>query len=214
MKNDFDYRKDIEDIHRLENIIGTCCDDVKEYKFVPLSFSCNLQIYDEKMIGIDQKLFSEVEKLSEYDKKYLSALKMTVYHEIGHTKTYEKDQEYAFNEAAAELYAISKGSIDDYIIEIAVISDIEEKELSEFNQTMKEPKNVVDYLLKHDSVDKWTDREFTSKFYRYGFAKNALDKVNLSYQEIFDRVLKERENIDSLKRDNNLFIDKDMISRK
>lgn len=214
MKNDYDYRKAFEDIHKLENIIGTCCEDVKDYKFVPLSLSCNLNSYDEKLIGIDQKLLLEVEKLSTYDKKYLSALKMTVYHEIGHTKTYKKEQGYSFKEAIAELYAISKGSIDDYIIEIAVLSNIVGDQLSEFNQTVKEPKYVVDYLLKHDSADKWSDKEFASKFYEYEFAKNALDKIKLTYEEIVNRVLKERENIDSLKRKNNLFIDKDMISRK
>ncbi|MCW1294401.1 MAG: hypothetical protein QXP07_00980, partial [Candidatus Parvarchaeum sp.] len=152
--------------------------------------------------------------LSKYDKKYLSALKMTVYHEIGHSKSYKKGREPALSEAIAELYAISKGSLDDYIIEVAVISNIIGDELSEFNQTIKEPKDVVDYLLKHDSADKWKDKEFASKFYEYDFAKNALDKVNLPYNEIFDRVIKERESIDSLKRKNNLFIDKDMISRK
>ncbi|MGC8533253.1 MAG: hypothetical protein ACP5MV_01315 [Candidatus Parvarchaeum sp.] len=214
MKNGYEYKKALEDIHKLENIIGTCCEDAKDYKFVPLSLSCNLNSYDEKLIGIDQKLLSEVEKLSKYDKKYLSALKMTVYHEIGHTKTYKKDQEYSFNEAIAELYALSKGSIDDYIIEIAVMSNIMGNELSEFNQTLREPKDVVDYLLKHDSADRWEDKEFASKFHEYEFAKNALDKIKLTYEEIVDRVLKERENIDSLKRKNNLFIDKDMISRK
>ena len=44
--------------------------------------------------------------------------------------------------------------------------------------------------------------------------KDAFDKINLSYKEMFERALMEREGIDSLKRKNNLFMDKDMISRK
>ncbi len=214
MKNNYDFAKITEDIHKLENIIGMCCEDAKGYKFVPGSFSYNMHIGNENVIGIDEKLLSEVETLSKYNKKYLSALKMTVYHEIGHSKSYKKDREHTLNEAIAELYAISKGSIDDYIIEIAVLSNIVGDEISEFNQTLKEPREVVDYLLKHDSADKWKDPEFASKFYGYEFVKNAIDKITLTYNEIFDRIIKERESIDSLKRKNNLFIDKDMISRK
>lgn len=214
MKNDYDSGKGTEDVSKLEKIIGECCKDVNEYKFIRASFSYYKNVDEEHLIGIDEKLLSEVENLSKYDKRYLSTLEMTVYHEIGHAKTYGKNQEYAFDEAIAELYAIDKGSIEDYIIEVAAISDIVGDALSKFNQTLKEPKEIVDCLLKHDGADKWKDKEFASKCYGYEFAKNALDTIQLTYEEIFDRVLKEREDIDKLKRKNNLFIHKDMISRK
>lgn len=193
MENNCGSEKAIKDLHNLEEILRNCCDDINGYEFIPEAFSYNTNISGKKIIGIDKNLLSEVENLSKYDKKYLSALKMTVYHEIGHTKTYEKGQGYAFNEAIAELYAISKGSIEDYIIEISVISNIAENELSEFNQNREDPKDVIEYLLKHDSADKWSDREFASKFYKYKFARDALNKIKLSYREIFDRILKERE---------------------
>ena len=214
MKTDYSYEKIIKDVSRLENLIETCCDDVKEYKFTPASFSYSSHIADEKLIGIDETLLAEVENLIKYDKKYLSALKMTVYHEIGHDKIYGKSKDHDFNEAVAELYAINKGTLEDYIIEIATISELEKDKLSSFNQTLGESRNAIDYLLKHDGADKWTDPEFISKASIYGFTKNALNKVDLPYTELVYRVLQERENIDSLKGKNNLFIDKGMITSK
>ncbi|MEM0143226.1 MAG: hypothetical protein QXL94_04665 [Candidatus Parvarchaeum sp.] len=204
----------IKDVSGLEKLIDTCCDGTEKYKFVAASSSCIINITGEKLIYVDEDLLKEVKSLVKYDKKYMSALKMTVYHEIGHDKIYGKEKNKDFEEALAELYAINEGDIEDYIIEIAVISRIEGDKLSSFNGYFNENKNVIDYLLKHDYADKWMDPGFISKVGVYGFAKNALKNVNLSYNELADKVLEERNKIDRLKSENNLFIDKDMITRK
>lgn len=217
MKNNRSSEKAAENTNKLENIIESFGENIEGYKFVLDSYSYYMNIDDEKVIGIDENMLSEVKNLIKYDKKYLSAIKMTVYHEIGHSLFDRFSHEHAAKEAIAELYAINRGSIDDYIIEIAVISNLTKDKLnSGFNQTLKEPKDIVEYLLKHDNADKWENRRFA--FYVYESTekviKDALDKIKLPYTEIFERVLMERENINSLKRKNNLFIDKDMISRK
>ena len=211
MKNDYGSKESIEGLHRLEGIIEKCCKDTKGYEFVPDSYSYYRNINGKNVIGIDKSLLSETEELIKYDKKYLSAIKMTVYHEIGHSLFdgfYNKD-DYKIREEIAELYAINKGSIDDYIIEVAVISDLTKDKLnSEFNQTLKEPRSQVDYLLKHDGADKWENRRLS--FYipepLEEMVKDAFNKIKLPYKEIFERILIEKENIDSLKRKNNLFI--------
>ena len=212
-------KKDTESTHRLEEIIESFCGKMEGYKFV---LDSSTPYYrkedDENLIGIDKNFFSEVENLIKYDKKYLSALKMTVYHEIGHSLFdgfYDRHAREA-KEAVASLYEINRGSIEDYIIEIAVLSNTLSDEIYRVKQTLKEPKDEVEYLLKRDYADKWERKLFL--FYTYGptekMIKDAFDKINLSYKEMFERALMEREGIDSLKRKNNLFIDKDMISRK
>ncbi len=219
MKNDYGSKESIEGLHRLEDIIEKCCKDTKGYEFVPDSYSYYRNINGKNVIGIDKSLLSETEDLIKYDKKYLSAIKMTVYHEIGHSLFdgfYNKD-DYKIKEEIAELYAINKGSIDDYIIEVAVISNLTKDKLnSEFNQTLKEPRSQVEYLLKHDGADKWENRRLS--FYipepLEEMVKDAFNKIKLPYKEIFERILIEKENVDSLKRKNNLFIDRYMISRK
>jgi len=211
-------RNEIESTHKLEDIIESFCGKLDGYKFVVDSFSYYRKDGDEHIIGIDKNFFSEVENLTKYDKKYFSALRMTIYHELGHSlfnRFYRRDQIEA-KEAIASLYAIKRGSIEDYIIEVAVLSNVLPDEIYRYNKSLKEPKEVIEYLLKRDYADSWENKRFI--FYIEGpiekVVKDAFDKIKLPYKELFERILLERENIDNLKRKNNLFIDKDMISRK
>ena len=211
-------RNDIENTHKLEDIIESFCGKLDGYKFVFDSFSYYRKDGDEHIIGIDKNFFSEVENLTKYDKKYLSALRMTIYHELGHSlfnRFYRRDQIEA-KEAIASLYAIKRGSIENYIIEVAVLSNVLPDEIYRYNKSLKEPKEAIEYLLKRDYADSWENKRFI--FYIEGpiekVVKDAFDKIKLPYKELFERILLERENIDNLKRKNNLFIDKDMISRK
>lgn len=162
-------KKETESTHRLEEIIESFCGKTEGYKFV---LDSSTPYYrkedDENLIGIDKNFFSEVENLIKYDKKYLSALKMTVHHEIGHSRFdgfYDRHAREA-KEAVASLYEINGGSIEDYIIEIAVLSNTLSDEIYRVKQTLKEPKDEVEYLLKRDYADKWERKLFL--FYMYG----------------------------------------------
>ena len=124
MKNLRDKIENMKDgFSRLDSLVQSCCDDVGEYMFVPTSYSSSLYFGDKKVITIDERVISNVELLSKYDRKYLSALKMTVYHEVGHFKNPLEGQPRDVKEIAAELYAMDKCSLEDYITELAVISD-------------------------------------------------------------------------------------------
>ena len=171
-----------KEISELEEMLKECGIDIEEYSFVPLSFSF---APDNKtnLIGIDKNLVETVKTLIKHDKKYLSALKMTAYHEIGHKKL-GKD------ESLAEIYAINNNTLQDYIIEIAVISKIEYVNMSALNNTIN-IEDTIDYLLKHDRVDEWKNPSFIRKLNKFGFDENTVKKIKVGYYEIYSGILKE-----------------------
>jgi hypothetical protein len=197
-----DIRSFNNEVSELEKLIRSCCDGVEEYKFVPLSFSSLLSVSDEKIISIEKELISDVKELSRYDKNYMSALKMTVYHEIGHDKNRIKEKHYHLKEAVAELYAIDKGSIADYVIEIAVETGIIGNKLAGLNSKTYEKINIIEDVLKHDGADRWLDPGFISEVSEYKCAKNALKKINLPYANLVNEISMETEKIETLKNKN------------
>ena len=190
--------KIMNDFSRLDSLIKSCGDDFSEYKFISSPDGSYSQYFgDDKLIAIDERIISSVEFLSKYDRKYLSALKMIVYHEVGHFKNPMPGQPYNIKEIAAELYAIDKCNFEEYITELAVISDNEKDEVSGYK--LNPVSASVEYLLRHDSVDKWKDKDFISMLSRYNLPVTALEKYCIQYSELKNRIIEESRKIADIK---------------
>lgn len=183
---------------KLESLIKKSCDDdLSEYEFIPSTDSSSQYFGGNKLINIDEKIISDVEFLSKYDRKYLSALKMTIYHEVGHFKNPLPEQPSNIKEVAAELYAIDKCDLEEYITELAVISDNKKGEVSGYK--LNPVSATVEYLLRHDSVEKWKDKEFLSLLSQYNLPIAALEKYNIQYNELKTRIINESKKIADIK---------------
>lgn len=191
---------------KLEKLLKTACkpEDLAGYIVIPASLSALIYTGkgkdNIKLIGIDEKLINEVEYLIKRDKSYISALKMTIYHEIGHDLIKIDKEHENLREAAAEIYALGKGSMEEYIKELAVIANIRKEEMNWMYAGKASIEDSVDYMLGHDSADKWKSEEFLSEllpFYRD--AKRNADKITLSYEKFVKRTVEEAYAVERLK---------------